>query len=52
MKQQGGLETETTHYDGFNSTLMAPASTLYQDDYNATCDPEHIHAANKRKLEF
>jgi hypothetical protein len=28
---------------------MAPASTIFQDDYNATCEPEHIHAANKRQ---
>jgi hypothetical protein len=28
---------------------MAPASTIFQDDYDATCEPEHIHAANKRQ---
>jgi hypothetical protein len=28
---------------------MAPASTIFQDDYDATCETEHIHAANKRQ---
>jgi hypothetical protein len=28
---------------------MAPASTIFQDDYDATCEPEHIHSANKRQ---
>jgi hypothetical protein len=28
---------------------MAPARTLFQDDYDATCEPEHIHAANRRQ---
>jgi hypothetical protein len=28
---------------------MAPDSTIFQDDYDATCEPEHIHAANKRQ---
>jgi hypothetical protein len=28
---------------------MAQASTIFQDDYDATCEPEHIHAANKRQ---
>jgi hypothetical protein len=26
---------------------MAPASTIFKDDYDATCEPEHIHAATK-----
>jgi hypothetical protein len=29
--------------------MMAPASTLFQDDYGATCEAEHIHATNKRQ---
>jgi hypothetical protein len=28
---------------------MAPASTKFQDDYDATCELQHIHAANKRQ---
>jgi hypothetical protein len=28
---------------------MAPASTIFQDDYDATREPQHIHAANKRQ---
>jgi hypothetical protein len=28
---------------------MAPVNTIFQDDYDATCEPEHIHAANKRQ---
>jgi hypothetical protein len=28
---------------------MALASTIFQDDYEATREPEHVHAANKRQ---
>jgi hypothetical protein len=28
---------------------MAPASTIFQDDHDATCEAEHINAANKRQ---
>jgi hypothetical protein len=28
---------------------MAPASTIFQDDYDATREPPHVHAANKRQ---
>jgi hypothetical protein len=28
---------------------MALASTIFQDDYEATCEPQHVHAANKRQ---
>jgi hypothetical protein len=28
---------------------MVPASTIFQDDYDATCEPELIQAANKRQ---
>jgi hypothetical protein len=28
---------------------MAPASTVFQDDYAKASEPEHIHAANKRQ---
>jgi hypothetical protein len=28
---------------------MAPASTIFQDDYDATREPHHVHAANKRQ---
>jgi hypothetical protein len=45
MRSQGELQKETTHYED----LMAPASTIFQDDYDATCEPEHIHAAIKRQ---
>jgi hypothetical protein len=33
MKLQGGLQKENTHYEDLYSTLMAPDSTLFQDDY-------------------
>jgi hypothetical protein len=26
---------------------MAPASTIFQDDHDATSEPHHVHAANK-----
>jgi hypothetical protein len=26
---------------------MAPASTVFQDDYAKASEPEHVHAANK-----
>jgi hypothetical protein len=26
---------------------MAPASTVFQDDHEATREPQHVHAANK-----
>jgi hypothetical protein len=47
MKTQGGLQKETTHYEDFYSALMALASTIFQDDYDATHEPQHVHAANK-----
>jgi hypothetical protein len=28
---------------------MAPASTIFQGDYDATREPQHVHAANKRQ---
>jgi hypothetical protein len=28
---------------------MAPVSTIFQDAYNATCEPEHIHAVNEHQ---
>jgi hypothetical protein len=49
MKQQGELEKETTYYEDLYTALMAPASTTFQDDYDATCEPDYIHAANKRE---
>jgi hypothetical protein len=49
MKTQGELQKETTHYKDLNSALMAPASTIFQDDYDATREPQHVHAANKRQ---
>jgi hypothetical protein len=47
MKTQGGLQKETTHYEDLYSALMAPASTIFQDDHDATREPQHVHAANK-----
>jgi hypothetical protein len=48
MKTQGGgLQKETTHYEDLYSALMALASTIFQDDYEATHEPQHVHAANK-----
>jgi hypothetical protein len=32
-KKQGELRKETTHYEDLYSPLMAPASTIFQDDY-------------------
>jgi hypothetical protein len=29
---------------------MAPASTIFQDDYDATREPQHVHAANKHLI--
>jgi hypothetical protein len=49
MKSQGELQKETNHYKDLYSALMALASNIFQDDYDATCEPEHIHAANKRQ---
>jgi hypothetical protein len=49
MKSQGELQKETTHYEDLYSVLMAPASTIFQDDYDAACEPEHIHESNKRQ---
>jgi hypothetical protein len=48
MKSQKELQKETTHCEDLYSALMAPASTLFQDDYDVTCEAEHIHAVNKR----
>jgi hypothetical protein len=28
---------------------MAPTSTIFQDDYDVTCEPQHVHAANKHQ---
>jgi hypothetical protein len=49
MKLQGELQRETTHYEDLYSALMAPASTVFQDDYDKASEPEHVHAANKRQ---
>jgi hypothetical protein len=49
MKTQGGLQKETTHYKVLYSALMAPASTIFKDDYDVTREPQHVHAANKRQ---
>jgi hypothetical protein len=47
MKHQGGDTKGTTHYEDLYSVIMAPASTIFQDDYKATREPQHVHAANK-----
>jgi hypothetical protein len=49
MKTQGELQKETTYYEDLYSAMVAPASMIFQDDYDATCEPQHIHAANKRQ---
>jgi hypothetical protein len=49
MKTQGELQKETTHYKDLYSALVAPASTIFQDDYEAAREPQHVHAANKRQ---
>jgi predicted aspartyl protease len=49
MKTQGGIQKETTHYEDLYSALMAPVGTVSQDDYDAACKPQHVHAANKRQ---
>jgi hypothetical protein len=46
MKVQGELQKETTHYEDLYSTLMAPASTVFKDDYAKASEPEHVHAEN------
>jgi hypothetical protein len=46
---RGGLQKETTHYEDLYSALMAPANTIFQDDYEATLEPQHVHAENKRQ---
>jgi hypothetical protein len=28
---------------------MATPGTIFQDDYEATCEPQHVHATNKRQ---
>jgi hypothetical protein len=43
----GGLQNVTTHYEDLYSALMAPASNVFQDDYDATREPEHFHTTNK-----
>jgi hypothetical protein len=35
MKSRGGVQKETTHYEDLYSALMAPASTIFQDHYEA-----------------
>jgi hypothetical protein len=49
MKIQGELQKETTRYEDLYSALMAPDSTVFQDDYAKASEPEHVHAANKRQ---
>jgi hypothetical protein len=49
MKIQGELQKETNHYEDIYSALLAPASTIFQNDYEATRGPQHFHAANKRQ---
>jgi hypothetical protein len=49
MKTQGELQKETTHYEDLFSALMAPASTVFQDDYETTREPQHVHPANTRQ---
>jgi hypothetical protein len=39
--QEGGFKKKITHYEDLYSALMAPASTVFQDDYAETCEPEH-----------
>jgi hypothetical protein len=52
MKQPGELQKETTNYEDLHSALMALSSTIFQDDFDATCETEHIHAANKRQTQI
>jgi hypothetical protein len=47
MKTQGGLQKVTAHYEDLYSALMAPVSTIFQDDYEETREPQHVHASNK-----
>jgi hypothetical protein len=49
MKLQGELQKETTYYEDLYYALMAPASTIVQDDYAKASEPEHVHAANKHQ---
>jgi hypothetical protein len=45
----GGLQKETTHYEYIYSALLVLASTIFQDDYEATREPQHVHASNKHQ---
>jgi hypothetical protein len=49
METQGGLQKETTNYKDLYSVLMALTSTIFQDDYEAAREPQHVHASNKRQ---
>jgi hypothetical protein len=49
MKLQGGLQKETTHYEHLYSALIAPASTVFKDDYAKASEPEHVHTPNKHQ---
>jgi hypothetical protein len=42
MKLQGGVIKETTHYEDLYYDIMALASTVLQDDYDKTCEPEDL----------
>jgi hypothetical protein len=44
----GGATKRNYSYGDLYSAPMALASTIFQDDYDATCEPEQIHAVNKR----
>jgi uncharacterized DUF497 family protein len=49
IKTQGGLQKETTHYEDLYSALMNPDSTVFPADYEATPEPQHVHAAKKHQ---
>jgi hypothetical protein len=47
-----GLPKETTHYEDLYSALMATASTVFQDDCDATREPQHVHATNYKAADL
>jgi hypothetical protein len=49
MKTPGGATKKSTHYEDLYSALLAPASAIFQDDYEATREPQHVHVANKHQ---
>jgi hypothetical protein len=52
VKSQGELQKENTLYEDLYSALISPDSTIFQDDYDANCEPEHSYASYKRQTQL